>query len=598
MLLAALALLRGPLLAATAGFETDEPLEFGVLPAHLLEGLMAPLWAYRTQPNEGGSLIWGLWVAPWFAALGPSYRTLRIAGLAWHGLTMLGFCALAKRAAGDRAAWTLGALWVVAPPGIVWLSSRGWANHLEATALVMLALWGATGRGRLAAVVAGAAVPLAAFFQLSAAAQGLAAAVFAAVAVLRGRLPWRWWLLGTGLGAAPLVAGLLGALSGWIGEQGPAADLELVRRSLQLLTHDLAGLGSFRDDVPLVGPRVPGGLAWGRAWLAAGLGLMALGATRLRRLEAPEVVVAAGWVLAAHTAAALLSGRDLGEFRYLAPLWHYALLLASVARGRAAGVLLALALLLPLRHHAATLGEVEFARLQAEGGLRGGDVRTHEALAERIRGASAAEVAAWARRSEATTILALAGEGSAGDAAAGAAASEATASIPSDPPAASPAARLALAEGAGAAIIKDRVHELGVGGALAALGPPGRPGTTAFARRLGAGQELGRQLIVTDAADLPPVPDLGVCVGLGIWAVQGRRRSPELHRVCPAEPVAVGRGIGAARASLPGAEAPPLRYWLDRPAERPITPAEEFAYRCGYAQTGVEGAGLAACFGG
>lgn|GEM_PF-6497808 len=541
--------MRGPLLGLTAGFETDEPLEFGVLPAHLIEGLLAPLWDYRTQPNEGGSLLWGLWVAPFFAVAGPSYLALRVAGLAWHAATMLTFCALARRAAGERAAWVCGALWIAAPPGIVWLASRGWANHLEATLLVGLALLGATGQGRRAAVLAGAALPLAAFFQLSAAAQAAAAGVVAVVAVARGRLPWRWFGLGVLIGGAPLAVGVLGSLGGWIAEQGGAPGLGLGERALCLLTHDLPGLGSFREDVAGIGG-VVGGLTWGRAWLAAGLGAVVLGLRS--RGDRPEIAAAAMWVLGAHLVAALGSGRDLGEFRYLAPLWPYAVLLASLAPGRLAAGACAVAVLLVLPHHGKSLGEVDSRGLRAEAGLAGAELRAHEFLAEAVRRATPQQRAAWGARDRGA-VQELGGEVGDGG---------------------SDRAR----EGRGGAIAR-RVHELGMSGVVDALGAPGEAGTGAFWRHVGAGAELGRQVVVASAAELslPEQPD-GLCVGLGIWAVQ-QRRQPGLRAVCGEGPAAVGRGLGAARVSLARGERPPLDLWLERtPTSREIT-----GYRCGWA---------------
>ena len=118
----------------------NEELEFGLLPAHLIDGLAAPLFSYQTMWREGGSVLIAPFFAPIFAAIGPSYLALKIAGVTYHGLSMLVWMGIARVALGSRAALLTGLLFACCPPFMSRMQLFGWANHAEGTLFTGLAL--------------------------------------------------------------------------------------------------------------------------------------------------------------------------------------------------------------------------------------------------------------------------------------------------------------------------------------------------------------------------------------------------------------------------------------------------------------------------
>jgi len=205
-----------------------EELNFGLLPAHLVQGLAAPLLDYQTMWREGGSLVVAPFSAVFLALLGPSYFALKVAAIAWHGLIVLTWTAIGRLALGRREGLALGLLLACAPPfaarmQLIALVGHPEGNFLSGLALLgLLLVFGETSRRRRqgAAGLLGISVTLGASFTYSAApAVGLCLLL-----ALRNRDR----LVGVG---RPLLAGLaLGAIP-WLCYFVFRVDLEEVWRS-------------------------------------------------------------------------------------------------------------------------------------------------------------------------------------------------------------------------------------------------------------------------------------------------------------------------------------------------------------------------------
>jgi hypothetical protein len=198
------------------------------LPAHLVQGLAAPLLDYQTMWREGGSLVVAPFSAVFLALLGPSYFALKVAAIAWHGLIVLTWTAIGRLALGRREGLALGLLLACAPPfaarmQLIALVGHPEGNFLSGLALLgLLLVFGETSRRRRqgAAGLLGISVTLGASFTYSA----VPAVGLCLLLALRNRDR----LVGVG---RPLLAGLaLGAIP-WLCYFVFRVDLEGVWRS-------------------------------------------------------------------------------------------------------------------------------------------------------------------------------------------------------------------------------------------------------------------------------------------------------------------------------------------------------------------------------
>ena len=342
----------------------DEERKFGLLPSHLLHGLIVPYWDYLTMPREGGSLLVGPPYAAVFALFGSSFFALRLCNVLFHAVTMIVFCLGAATVAGRRGAVAFGVLWSLAPPGIVLLQQAGFVNHIEAClpaglALVLLVA-GLEGAGRRwtgpLSLLAGLSAGLAVFFAYSALPLVGSLLVIVLVAIRRRRgFPRTAFVVGTLLGLSPAVAVRVlftNVGADWV-RSGKNVFLFLVHDSTEsaLTVHEplIARIGSFLAhdwhgvfDFAVLQWRC-GGTAVDLAYLTCvgGLAVFAAGLqlgnrAALRRLIRGEsramdvVVLVTTLSLVSYISAYLTSGFGGNSAnRYLAPLFPYLLLLSS-----------------------------------------------------------------------------------------------------------------------------------------------------------------------------------------------------------------------------------------------------------------------------
>jgi len=368
---------------------TTEITDFGMLPEHLGEGLVAPLWTYMPLIREGGSLAFGVFCAPVFEVMGSSVFALRTANVLWHAMVLAVFAVMAWRLGRWWGVLLMGGLWTLAPPAVVELQQFGWANHLETTllgGLSVLALGAAMGsrRWRPAAALAfaaGLAAGLATFFTYV----GLSMFAAALLAAILCRL-WRvGWLsvaafgLGAGLGLLPLLQARLGWFDAgglWALAGGDKMSFVLAQAPLQ---HAGEQAGPLASAVRLIFLRLPTawelGILGPRAalagWIYMGsLGILAaLGVRRaLRAGDDPKherrgraaLLIGAAANVVVHLGACSVSGYDTTVLaaRYLVPITPFVMLLACGGvevwlreRGRvriAAKVLTVIAAVIPL----------------------------------------------------------------------------------------------------------------------------------------------------------------------------------------------------------------------------------------------------------
>ena len=342
----------------------DEERKFGLLPDHLLHGLIVPYWDYLTMPREGGSLLVGPPYAAVFALFGSTFFALRLCNVLFHAVTMIVFCLGAASFAGWRGAVAFGVLWSLAPPGIVHLQQAGFVNHIEAClpmglALVLLvASLKVAGRRwtGLLALLSGLSAGLAVFFAYSALPMLGSLALIVLVAVRhRSGYPRIAFGVGTLLGLSPAIAvrvHFTNVGEDWL-RSGKNVFLFLVHESNEsaLSLHepltarigallgrdwhsifDFAALGwrEGAEAVDLVYLVCVGGLAVLTVGLQLGNG------PALRRLVRGES--RAGEIIVLVTLLSLLSyisaylSSDFGggsANRYLAPLFPYLILLSS-----------------------------------------------------------------------------------------------------------------------------------------------------------------------------------------------------------------------------------------------------------------------------
>ena len=193
----------------------DEERAFGLLPDHMLTGLIVPYLDYLTLAREGGSLLVGPPYAAVYAFFGSTFYSLRLCNVLFHAVTMVVFCLTAASVTGWRGAAVFGLLWCLAPPGLVNLQQAGWFNHLEACLPAGLALLLLAASLRAAdhrwswgiACLSGLSAGLAVFCAYSALPH-LGALLLVALIALRRHVSIRRpaFVLGTALGFVPTIA--------------------------------------------------------------------------------------------------------------------------------------------------------------------------------------------------------------------------------------------------------------------------------------------------------------------------------------------------------------------------------------------------------
>ena len=120
-----------------------EELLVGVLPFHLMQGLVLPISRYQQEAYAGGTVVTGLVAYPFFRLLGPNYFALKLTALLFALASGILFLVLVRRLAGTSAAALFAALYVVAPPLLQQHQVITYGNHAElnfflATALLLV----------------------------------------------------------------------------------------------------------------------------------------------------------------------------------------------------------------------------------------------------------------------------------------------------------------------------------------------------------------------------------------------------------------------------------------------------------------------------
>jgi len=347
-----------------------EELNFGLLPAHLVEGLAAPLLDYQTMWREGGSLTAAPFSALFFAALGPSYFALKVAGIVWHGLILLIWTGIARLALGRREALAFGLVLACAPPFAARMQLVALVGHPEGNLLagvgllsLLLLFRASTPRPRqLAAFLLGVAVTLGTSFTYSAApALGLCL-LFALRNSPRLAGSWRHLLVGLGLGALPWLCYFtfrvdlasvwqssgqdsgLGLLLGTSENSEIYSATSLASRTVDLLRHHvfwmwgwMAPDESFRSPINYALGAVIFGTGLVGVWTLRGHPVLRTagrfspgGSIQLR----PVLIGFCTLYVMGYLGATLVSGLSYGPdtydgYRYLAPLFPALLLLST-----------------------------------------------------------------------------------------------------------------------------------------------------------------------------------------------------------------------------------------------------------------------------
>jgi len=353
-----------------------EELNFGLLPAHLLQGLAIDLLDYQTMWREGGSLIVAPFAALFFAALSPSYFALKLAAIAWHGLILLVWTLVARVAFGRREALAFGILLACAPPFAARMQLVALVGHSEGNLFSGLALLGlllmlrksTINTRRLGAVLLGTSVTLGGTFAYSV----LPASGLCLLLALQNRRRcsglWTWVLVSMGLGSLLWITYFIGRVdlgqvwqeaggSGVLAlflELSPDTEIyskvHLTTRITELVQHHLfwmwgwtAADGSFRSSTNiLLGTAVFAGsfagfLGYGGQHFLRRLGTIESSCAAALR---PLIVGFAALYILGYLSLALLSGLSYGPdtydgYRYLAPLFPSFLLLTAAGLGLA-----------------------------------------------------------------------------------------------------------------------------------------------------------------------------------------------------------------------------------------------------------------------
>ena len=339
-------------------------MEFGLLPHALNQELRHDLSTYKTLEGEGGSLLFGAFCTPFFAAGEPSFFNLRLCAVVWNGVALLVFALIAALTAGPRAAALLSLLWIFAPPMIMHYSGFGWANHLEGTLpmgitlLAVVGALGATGRGRRWALslLAGLLGMASIHFHLSAL-PFIGAVGIAVLVAHRRRSGPNVWLFGLGLLAGLLLVLLLDSpvdlfevAGGWVDVFGQY----LAEGTSSPESYSIRGQAAERTRIvtcaldllrlwwfPAEGKHLLGGLylaalggliiCWIFPGRGAGRGLLAGEPPRMTGLGL--VTLTAGMAVGIHLLVCIIFdfALDGSLSRYAAPTWPFLLLLCAPA---------------------------------------------------------------------------------------------------------------------------------------------------------------------------------------------------------------------------------------------------------------------------
>jgi hypothetical protein len=124
----------------SVGMTMYELYPMGTLPRILLEGgIDVPLRHF--YDNAAGQLLTGLLALPFYAALGPTYLSLKLVPLLLGLAALFVTWAFLRRNVGERAA-VIGALLFALPPAtLVKYSLKASGNHYENVFFTMLAMW-------------------------------------------------------------------------------------------------------------------------------------------------------------------------------------------------------------------------------------------------------------------------------------------------------------------------------------------------------------------------------------------------------------------------------------------------------------------------
>ena len=132
LLCAAFVAIRVSLLAFSGAPYGDlEELYMGAIAHSALNGLIMPPIEYLYHPHEGGTLLFGVTAAPFFALGGYSWFTLRLCSVAYAAFTFILWCAYATRFHSRRAGLFTALFLCFAPPGFIRLSVLSWGTMVQ-----------------------------------------------------------------------------------------------------------------------------------------------------------------------------------------------------------------------------------------------------------------------------------------------------------------------------------------------------------------------------------------------------------------------------------------------------------------------------------
>lgn len=126
-----LVLRLGALLTGVELVYWDEELHRGTIAKELIEGPKVPLWDYRADHYDGGSLAVGFLAVPFFYLFGPSLFALKLVPILFSLGTLIVSFLFVKRFFGPRSAWTVGLLLALSPPVFTGLSLSAIGSHPE-----------------------------------------------------------------------------------------------------------------------------------------------------------------------------------------------------------------------------------------------------------------------------------------------------------------------------------------------------------------------------------------------------------------------------------------------------------------------------------
>jgi len=131
LLAAFLALRCFSLLTAPESIVDPEELYRGTIAYEILRGPAAPILDYQADPYDGGSTAVGLLAVPFFKLLGPSLFALKLVPILFAGGTLALLTLFLMKFFGRATALTGAALYILAPPNFVRLTSAAIGSHSE-----------------------------------------------------------------------------------------------------------------------------------------------------------------------------------------------------------------------------------------------------------------------------------------------------------------------------------------------------------------------------------------------------------------------------------------------------------------------------------